>query len=82
MGRSRTGLWQAGGHVLDSAEIQMNDCTKEPAALGRSTQKPKTVNDADAKETMKHKAFRYVRVKLKNNGLTNRKYFGSGKVFF
>ncbi|OHB75149.1 MAG: hypothetical protein A2Z25_21755 [Planctomycetes bacterium RBG_16_55_9] len=40
------------------------------------------MNDAGAKETMRHKAFRYVKVELKNNGLTNRKYFGSGKVFF
>ena len=82
MRRSRAGLWPAGGQVLDRVEIQMNDCTKEPAVLSRPTQKPKTANDTDTKETMRFKAFRYVNVKLTNNGLTNRKYFGSGKVFF
>ena len=44
----------------------MNDCTKE-TVLWEAGSETKTVNDADVKEAMRHKAFQDVNVKLKNN---------------
>ena len=40
------------------------------------------LNDAGTKKTMERKAFLYCNVKLRNSNITNRNYFGSGKVYF
>ncbi len=40
------------------------------------------LNNAGTKKTMEREAFLYVKAKLLNSSIANRKNFGSGKVHF